>query len=184
MFIRLVFTCILSISLSTFAFAQEDSSKHQNLKTFYKMALPSPDFLLKFEADLSLSSKQVKELEKLSDNITKLKQKKRSTIKTARENLEKQLQIHDADEGKIQRAIRAVQDEKNELRTEMLFIHAKARAVLNEDQRKYWVNVGNKKMKKVKGKKDDEDDDEDDDSKGKSSKKSKKSADADEDEDE
>ncbi len=149
MFIRLIFACILSISLSTFAFAQEDSSKHQNLKTFYKMALPSPEFLLKFEADLSLSSKQVKELEQLSESITKLKQKKRSTIKAARENLEKQLQIHDADEGKIQRAIRAVQDEKNDLKIEILFIHVKARAVLNEDQRKYWVNVGNKKMKKV-----------------------------------
>jgi hypothetical protein len=157
MFVRLIFACILSISLSTFAFAQEDSSKHQNLKTFYKMALPSPEFLLKFEADLSLSSKQVKELEQLSESINKLKLKKKIAIKAARENLEKQLQIPDADESKIQRAIRTLHDEKSDLKTEILFIHVKARAVLNEDQRKYWVNVGNKKMKKVKENKDKED---------------------------
>jgi Spy/CpxP family protein refolding chaperone len=174
MMIRILFACLLSLGLSTFAFAQEKNPQgehHQSNKTFFKMMLPSPGFLLKFEADLSLSSKQVEQLEKLQESARELKQKKKTQIKSALENVEKQLKDADASEDKIQRAIKSWQDSRTDLRTEILYIHAKARNVLNEEQRQQWVKVGSQKSKlkvekpgkAAKAKKTKDDDDEDDD---------------------
>ncbi len=170
----LMMLCII-LSSATVLYAQavekadQSASKEEhkrNAKSFFKMSLPGPKFLLKFEADLSLSEKQVSTLKELADDLKSLKNKKKDDIAKAFKEFEDTVSKADATEAEIKKSLKAWQGLRNEVKEQQLLILIKARLTLNADQREKWLTVANKK-KSAKAKKnqkeatEEEDDDED-----------------------
>jgi hypothetical protein len=175
MIFRLLMTLGLFLSSMTLVYAQAPdkadgatkAEKKQSTKNFFKMSLPGPKFLLKFEADLSLSSKQVDTLKELASDMKNIKLKKKDDISKAFKEFEATVSKADATEAEIKKSLKVWQDMRSEVKEQQLLILIKSRLVLNADQREKWLSVANKRKGSAKDKKgkhhDDADQDKDDD---------------------